>query len=82
MAINCIFVLESESIRDAAKREANQLSNKMADYNENARVKEKDLQLAVDDAKRNEMKAAEKVKNLENLLDNLNQVCYFVVDAA
>ena len=65
---------EVDGAREVSRRETQQLSRKLADYEEDFRIKEKDYQMAVDDARKAEGKAEEKVKNLENLLENSNQV--------
>lgn len=70
------FHLESEQGRESRKREVDQLNNKLTDLIDDVRVREKDFQMAVDDARRNEIKSTDKVKNLENLLDNVNQVIF------
>ena len=76
--LNCLtftlFLLESDANRDAAKRDGQHLNNKLNELTEETRVREKDFQMAIDDARRNEMKSLEKIKNLENLLDNRSQV--------
>lgn len=66
---------EVDGLKEVARREAQQLSRKLADYEEDFRIKEKDYQMATDDARKAEGKSQEKVKNLENLLENANQVC-------
>ena len=65
---------EIDGAREVARREGQQLARKLNDHEEDYRVREKDFQMAVDDARKGEGKAQEKVKNLENLLENSNQV--------
>lgn len=67
---------EVDGAREVSKREMQQLSRKFSDFEEDTRIREKDFQMAVEDARKSEGKAQEKVKNLENLLENSNQVCF------
>lgn len=71
-----VFVLpiDAENARESHKRDIEQLNNKLSDLNEELRIREKDYQMTIDDARKNEIKSFEKLKNLENLLDNANQV--------
>ena len=71
-----VFVLpiDAENVRESHKRDIEQLNNKLSDINEELRIREKDYQMTIDDARKNEIKSFEKLKNLENLLDNANQV--------
>ena len=71
-----VFVLpiDAENVRELHKRDIEQLNNKLSDLNEQLRIRDKDYQMTIDDARKNEMKSFEKLKNLENLLDNANQV--------
>ena len=78
LSVNSIIFLyvfpDSESARETAKREVQSLTNKLQDTNEELHMREKELAVTSEDAKRNDSKAIEKLKNLENLLDNANQV--------
>ena len=65
---------EIDGAREVARREGQQLARKLADNDEDFRVKEKDYLMALEEARKGEAKAQEKVKNLENLLENANQV--------
>ena len=69
---------EVDGARENLRREAQQLSRKLADYEDDFRIKEKDYQMVIDDSRKTEAKAQEKVKNLENLLENATQVFAFV----
>ena len=69
---------EIDGAREVARREGQQLARKLNDHEEDYRVREKDFQMAVDEAMKGEGKAQEKVKNLENLLENANQVNPFL----
>lgn len=68
--------LESEGARDTARKEVQAGTNKYSDKREEFRMREKDLRMAVDEASKNELKLADKLKNLENVLDHANQVCF------
>ena len=65
---------EVDGAREVSRREGQQLARRLADFEEDFRLKEKDYQMAVDDARKALGKSQEKVKNLENLLENSNQV--------
>ena len=66
-------LVESDGQKEAAKREIQNLGRKMAEQDEDNRVREKDYSSALDETRRAEQKALDKVKNLENILDNSNQ---------
>lgn len=66
-------LVESDGQKEGAKREIQNLTRKFAEMEEDNRVKEKDFSAALDEAHRAEQKANDKVKNLENLLENASQ---------
>ena len=66
--------LESDHNCDSSRREINQLNRKIQDLDEEHRIREKDLQMAVDEARTGESKSQDKVKNLENVVENYVQV--------
>lgn len=70
-------ILESEGGRDAAKKEAQELLNKYNVTTEDCRAREKELTMNINEARKNELKLADKLKHLENILDHANQVCFF-----
>ena len=70
---------ESETARETAKREAQSLGGKLQEVGEELRMREKELTLTNEDARKNENKNGEKLKNLENLLDNVNQVSIKII---
>ena len=53
------------------------MQRRLHDVEEDFRVREKDYQMALEEARKAEAKAVDKVKNLENLLENANQVNHF-----
>ena len=71
------FYIESEAERDSMKREVQNFNKKLLEQTEGNRIREKEMQVAIDDSRRNEMKSLEKVKNLENVLENSDQVYFF-----
>ena len=52
------------------------MTNKLNEISEDYRMRVKDLSMAVDEAKKRELKLTEKLKNLENVFDHSNQVSY------
>lgn len=64
---------DTDSAKETAKREVQLLKRKLADLDEEMRGKEKEFQSSINTLRRAEQKAAEKVRNLENLLENANQ---------
>lgn len=74
MLIRTPSVLDSEGGREAAKRDGQTLNSKLQEVMEELRMRDKELTTTTEDSRRNEGKAMEKLKNLENLLENANQV--------
>ena len=66
-------LVESDGQREAAKREIQHLTRRIGEAEEDTRVREKDLSTALEESRRGEIKAQDKVKNLENILDNATQ---------
>lgn len=53
------------------------MHHKLNSASEEFHAREKDLNVAIDQSRKNEAKLAEKLKNLENVLDHGNQVNTF-----
>lgn len=66
-------LVETDGQKEAAKREIQNLNRKMAELEEDTRIREKDMSSSLDESRRGEMKNMEKVKNLENVIENCNQ---------
>ena len=65
-------VVETEASREALRKELANLQRKMAELIDDATMKEKDYQLALDDSRRSERKLEDQRKNLEIALDAAN----------
>lgn len=66
-------LVESDGQKEAAKREIQNQNRKIAEMDEDNRMREKDYGAALDESRRAEQKSLDKVNNLENILDNTNQ---------
>ena len=64
--------METEASREALRKELANLQRKMAELIDDATMKEKDYQLALDDSRRSERKLEDQRKNLEIALDAAN----------
>ena len=61
-----------QSLREALRKELANLQRKFAEFEEEARVKERDYQLALEDSRTNEQKLLNDKRNLEICLDGAN----------
>ncbi len=65
-------VVETEANREALRKELANMQRKMAEFEEEVRVREKDFNMALEDGRRTERKLAADRHNLEISLDNAN----------
>ena len=65
-------VVEGEASREALRKELNNLQRKMAEQQEESRLKEKDYHMALEDSRRGERRMEDQKRNLEIQLENLN----------
>ena len=65
-------MVETEASREALRKELANLQRKMAEFEDEARLKEKDYQLALEDSHRMEKKLDDQRRNLEISLENAN----------
>ena len=65
-------VVETEASREALRKDLANLQRKMAELIDEARLKEKDYQLALEDSRRSERKLDDNRRNLELALENCN----------
>lgn len=70
--ILCCQVVETEASREALRKDLANLQRKMAELIDEARMKEKDYQLALEDSRRSERKLDDNRRNLEIALENSN----------
>ena len=68
----CLQVVETEASREALRKELANLQRKMSELEDEARLKERDYQLALEDAHRMEKKMDDQRRNLEISLENAN----------
>ncbi|XP_047137825.1 rootletin [Hydra vulgaris] len=64
---------ECETSKDAIKAEMQALATKAREHNDEFGLREKDLLMALEDARQTEVKVYDKMRQLENLLDVSNQ---------
>ena len=75
---NCLIwfvrlqIVETEASREALRKELANLQRKMAEFEDEARLKERDYQSALEDAHRIERKLDDQRRNLEISLENAN----------
>ena len=65
-------VVEGEASREALRKEINNLQRKMAEFQDESRLKEKDYHMALEDSRRSERRMEDQKRNLEIQLENVN----------
>lgn len=65
-------IVETEGAREALRKELANLQRKFAEFEDDARLKERDYQLALEDSRTNEQKLLNDKRNLEIVLDGAN----------
>ncbi len=64
--------METEASREALRKELANMQRKMAEFEDEAHLREKDMNLALEDSRRNERKLEDQRRNLDIQMENSN----------